>query len=317
MRAVIYDGQNYSLNETPTPTPRADESLIRVLKTGICNTDLEIFNGYMGFRGIPGHEFVGIVEQGPREWVGQRVVGEINIADGVCDMCQRGVPSQCRHRSTLGIDRYNGTFADHVALVTRNLHGVPENISDDQAVFVEPLAAALDVVTAGEITARDNVVLIGAGKLGLLAAQALKLTGCTLSVIVRHETPARLLARWGIHAITLDQAARNMASAVIDCTGNAEGFAAALDLVEPRGRIVLKSTYTSLPSADLTRVVVDEIRVIGSRCGLFPNALRALEYGEIDVESLIEARYRLSDSLAAIAHASCPGALKILMEAGR
>lgn len=314
MRAVVYDGQSHHLREAAIPTPRSDEVLIRVLKTGICNTDLEIFNGYMGFRGIPGHEFVGVVEQGPAAWSGQRVVGEINIADGECDMCRKGIPSQCRHRSTLGIDRYDGTFADYATLVTRNLYRVPENVSDEQAVFVEPLAAALDVPAAGEISDRDDVVLIGAGKLGLLTAQALKLTGCGLSVIVRHQGPARLLAQWGIRAITMDQAARNMATAVVDCTGNSDGFAAALDLVEPRGRIILKSTYTSMPTADLTRVVVDEIRVIGSRCGSFPSALSALEQGKIDVESLIEARYNLDDSLSAIEHAARPGALKILLE---
>ncbi|MBK8026081.1 MAG: alcohol dehydrogenase catalytic domain-containing protein [Chloroflexi bacterium] len=317
MLAVVFDGETHRVTEAPSPAPQLDEVLVRVLKTGICNTDLEILAGYMGFRGIPGHEFVGVVEQGPSEWLGKRVVGEINISDGTCDMCKKGIPSQCRHRTTLGIDRHNGTFAEYFALVTRNLHHVPDCISDDSAVFVEPLAAALDVVEVTPISPGQNVVLIGSGKLGLLVAQVLRMTGCDLSVIVRNPAPARLLERWGIRTITLAQAERQQASVVVDCTGNSEGFAAALDLVRPRGTIVLKSTYTQMPTADLTRVVVDEVRVIGSRCGSFAPALRLLESGHIDTASLIEGRYSLREGMNAIEAAGRPGALKIVMEASQ
>ncbi|MFN8377132.1 MAG: alcohol dehydrogenase catalytic domain-containing protein [Anaerolineae bacterium] len=285
---------------------------IRVTRAGVCNTDLELVAGYMAFQGIPGHEFVGVAETG--EWTGKRVVGEINVADGTCDLCQRGIPSQCRNRTTVGIDRHDGAFADEIALTAANLYVVPDSVSDDQAVFVEPLAAALQVLEALHISPRDRVVLIGAGKLGLLTAQVLALTGADLSVVVRRERPRRLLSRWGIQAVTADELPAQRAQVVVDCTGTSEGFGLAQRLVEPRGAIVLKSTYTEVPVANLTRVAVDEVRVIGSRCGPFDAALRLLARGMVDVTSLIEARYPIENALAAFEHAARPGALKVLLE---
>jgi len=314
MHAIVYDGARVSLRTAPVARPSGDQALIRIHKAGICNTDLEIFAGYMGFRGTPGHEFVGHVESGAPEWVGQRVVGEINVADGICDLCQRGLPTQCRARTTVGIDRHDGAFAEYLTLTARNLHIVPDSVSDDQAVFVEPLAAAVAVPAVVDIGTRERVIVIGAGRLGLLVAQVLKLTGCDLSVVTRRAAPATLLEKWGIHSTSLDALPHNRADVVIDCTGNADGFASALDLVTPRGTIVLKSTYTQMPSANLTRVVIDEIRVIGSRCGSFPEALRLLEHRLVDVESLIEARYPLERALEAIAQAGQPGTLKVLLE---
>jgi threonine dehydrogenase-like Zn-dependent dehydrogenase len=269
----------------------------------------------MHFRGVLGHEFVGEVVSGPSEWVGARVVGEINVACGECDQCRRGIPSQCRTRSTVGLRGHDGAFAEYLALHTSVLHRVPDSIGDAQAVFVEPLAAAFQILEAAAISPRDEVVLIGAGKLGLLCAQVLRLTGARVRVVVRRPHPARLLDRWGIEAVSLTDLPANRADVVVDCTGTSEGFSAALGLLRPRGTLVLKSTYVGLPQADLTRVVIDEIRVIGSRCGPFQSALRALQAGLIDTDSLIQATYPLANALEAMQIAAQPGALKILLQA--
>ena len=314
MRALTLN-QRLSFDPTSaTPEPYGDQVLLRIRRAGICNTDLELVAGYMRFSGILGHEFVGEVIDGAKDLIGQRVVGEINVACGKCDFCLRGIPSQCRNRTTVGIDRHPGAFADYLALTRRNLYVVPDNVSDDAAVFVEPLAAALQIYEAVHLSPRDRVILIGAGKLGMLVAQVVKLIGADLAVIVRREKQARLLNYWGIPAVDRSEVTPRSAQVVIDCTGTAEGFAEALDLVEPRGTIILKSTYHNIPQANLTRVAVDEIRVIGSRCGPFEAALRLLSHGLVDVESLIEARYPLDQGVNAFAHAAEKGALKVLLD---
>jgi threonine dehydrogenase-like Zn-dependent dehydrogenase len=311
MRALLLrDGLRYTADH-PEPTLDGDQARVRITRAGVCNTDLELVAGYMGFTGILGHEFVGVAETGAL--AGARVVGEINVADGTCDLCRIGVPSQCRHRRTVGIDRHDGAFADWLALTTANLHRVPDSVSDDEAVFVEPLAAALQVLEAVHISPRDRVVVVGAGKLGLLVAQVLALTGADLAVLARRERPRQLLARWGIPAVTVDDLPAQSAQVVVDCTGTGEGFALSQRLVVPRGTIVLKSTYTERPVADLTRIAVDEVRVVGSRCGPFDAALRLLAQGRVDVMPLIEARYPIEDGVAALARAAEPGALKVLL----
>lgn len=312
MRALIYDGQLGLDKQVPEPVPTGDQALLKIRRAGICNTDLELIAGYMHFSGILGHEFVGEVVEGDSE--GQRVVGEINVADGICDYCQRGVPSQCRDRTTVGIAGHPGAFAEYLALTSRNLHFVPDDISDDAAVFVEPLAAALQVIESVHISPRDRVVVIGAGKLGMLVAQVLKLVAADLVVVVRREKQANPLKKWGITAVARSELPAQRAQIVVDCTGNAEGFAEALELVEPRGTIVLKSTYVGIPQANLTRIAVNEIRVVGSRCGPFEAALRLLKHQLVDVESLIESRYPLNDGLVAFEHAAKAGALKVLLD---
>lgn len=312
MRALVLTDQPRLATDAPLPSIQGDQALLKIRRAGICNTDLELIKGYMGFSGILGHEFVGEVVAGAADWIGRRVVGEINVADGTCDLCAAGVPSQCRNRATVGIDRHAGAFADYLALTRRNLHLVPDSVSDDQAVFVEPLAAALQIFEAAHLSPRDRVVVIGAGKLGMLVAQVARLIGCDLSVVVRSEAKARMLNRWHIDAV--DRVPAHQANVVIDCTGSAAGFALALDAVKPRGTILLKSTYAELPQADLTRVVIDEVRVIGTRCGPFPAALRLLTMGLVDVESLIERRFSLDDGLSALDAAAQPGALKVLFE---
>lgn len=315
MRGLLLEGQHATLRtDLAQPTPAPDQALLKIRRAGICNTDLELIKGYMGFQGILGHEFVAEVIDGPQTLIGQRVVGEINVACGQCDLCQRGIPSQCRQRTTVGIDRHDGAFAEYMTLATRNLYVVPDSVSDDEAVFVEPLAAAFELLESVHISPHDRVILIGAGKLGILCAQVLKLTGADLSVVVRRPQPATLLKQWNIPATTLDALPKQRAQIVVDCTGTAEGFEAALDLVEPRGTILLKSTYADLPKANLTRIVIDEVRVIGSRCGSFPAALRGLENKLVDVLPLIEARYPLSESVRALEHAAKPGTLKVLLD---
>ncbi|HEX3054463.1 MAG TPA: alcohol dehydrogenase catalytic domain-containing protein, partial [Aggregatilineaceae bacterium] len=266
MRAVIFDG-TLSLADIPRPVCDADEALIRLRLGGICNTDLELMRGYKNFSGTLGHEFVGDVIEGPDDWIGQRVVGEINIACGSCDMCQRGLSSHCRYRRTLGMVQYDGAFAEYFRLPVQNLHRVPDSVTDQQAVFTEPLAAACQVLETCSIHPTDRVILLGAGKLGLLIAQVLRLTGADLTVIVRQQHPADLLAGWGIRAAVRSEVPDNLADVVVDCTGSAEGFADALNLVRPRGAILLKSSYAGIPAANLTQLVVSEIRVVGSRCG--------------------------------------------------
>lgn len=314
MQAIIFDGQFRLDSQADRPKPAQNQALLKIRRAGVCNTDLEIVKGYMGFSGILGHEFVAEVVEGNASLVGRRVVGEINVADGKCDFCMRGIPSQCRDRTTVGIDRHDGAFADYLALSEQNLYIVPDSVSDDQAVFVEPLAAAFQIFEAVHISPRDRVVVIGAGKLGMLVAQVLRLVGIDLAVIVRREKQAKLLAQWGIPAVSREDMKANRADVVVDCTGTAEGFAESLDLVKARGKVVLKSTYAGMPQADLTRVAVDEIRVIGSRCGPFDSALRALEAGLVDVESLIEARYPLFSAIEAFEHAGQRGVFKVLFD---
>ncbi|MCU0466841.1 MAG: alcohol dehydrogenase catalytic domain-containing protein [Anaerolineae bacterium] len=317
MRALARtdNGLTYT-TDWPEPTVQQGQALLKIKRAGICNTDLELVQGYLDFKGVLGHEFSAEVVSGAPEWVGARVVAEINVACHTCDLCREGVPSQCRHRRTVGIRQHDGGFADRLAVNTSVLHRIPDSVSDDQAVFVEPLAAAFQILEATHISPRDEVILIGAGKLGLLCAQVLALTGARVRAVVRRERPAKLLDSWGIKPMALADLPANRANVVVDCTGSADGFASALGLLRPRGTLVLKSTYHGIPQADLSRVVVDEIKVVGSRCGPFEAALRALEAGHIDTASLIDARYPLDDALTAMQAAAKPGALKVLLDVG-
>ena len=314
MRALVYNGSLRLDTEVPEPVLGADEALLKVRQAGICNTDLELIAGMYDFSGVLGHEFVAEVIEGPDHLIGRRVVGEINVVCGQCDFCQRGIPSQCRHRRAVGIHDYPGAFADYLRLPVSNLYAVPDNVSDEAAVFVEPLAAALQVTEAVHISPRDRVIVLGAGKLGMLVAQVLKLTGADLGVVVRHQKQADLLAKWQIQAYEIGELESEKAQVVVDCTGQAVGFADALRLVEARGMLVLKSTFHGLPQADLTQIAVREIRIVGSRCGPFDVALRLLQRQLVDVESLIDARYTLDNALEAMKHAETKGVLKVLLE---
>jgi alcohol dehydrogenase len=322
MRAlVLNDGVNL-ISDYPSPAQSplpAGEALIRVRQAGICNTDLELTRGYASFQGVLGHEFVGVVEKCPSDpaWVGQRVVGEINAVCGICAECLAGRPTHCVSRTALGIRGRDGAFAEYFTLPVENLHVVPDAVSDDGAIFVEPLAAALSVTDLIHIRPTDRVVLLGDGKLGLLLAQVLRLTGCGLSVIGHHAEHLGLLSSFGIDTYRTDSATPNpvlTADVVIEATGTPSGFEAARGMVRPRGKLVLKSTYRDAVDVDLSRVVVDELHIIGSRCGPFEPALRLLARHLVEVDPLIDARFPLSEGESALEQAAQRGALKVVLE---
>lgn len=310
---AVQDGVLALRNDVAVPVPQEGEVLIRPLLAGICNTDLELVRGYYEYAGIMGHEFVGEVVQGPADWLGQRVVGDINIGCGHCEFCLQGVESQCLNRMALGIHDRAGVFAEYFTLPIGNLHIVPPTVTDTQAVFVEPLAAALQVLTMVHIKPTDRVAVLGAGKLGLLVAQVLHLNGAVLDVVVRHDSQAKLLAEWGINAGYFAELTAKTYDIVVDCTGQAAGFTDALTVVRPRGTIVLKSTYEGLPQINMSRIAVEEITVVGSRCGPFPAALQLLQRQVVAVESLITATYPIEAGLNAFDAAAKPGSLKVLV----
>ncbi len=315
MRTLIFEKTLQYKSDSPIPTPPPGEALIRTTMAGICNTDIEIIRGYMDFTGVLGHEFVGLVEQADDvpELVGQRVVGEINAYCGRCPTCRRGDPTQCPQRDTLGIDRRDGTMADYFTLPTKLLYPVPESIPDEWAVFSEPLAAACQITEQIHVRPSERVVVLGDGKLGLLIAQVLQLIGCDLLVVGRHVDKLAILQRRGIRTQLAGEEIVPGADVVVEVTGSAAGFAIARSLVRPRGTLVLKSTFHGDVSLNLSRLVVDEISVVGSRCGPFPVALRLLEQRLVNVEPLIEATFSLDEGLAAFERAIEPGVLKVLL----
>ena len=319
MRALLFDGQRPRLEDGyPQPEPPAGEALIRVGLAGICNTDLEITRGYMGFRGVLGHEFVGQVVGCPSDpaWVGKRVAGEINCACGECGYCRRGMETHCPQRTTLGIWGRDGALADYCLLPVRNLHVVPDVISDESAVFTEPLAAALEILEQAHIRPSERVVVLGDGKLGLLVAQVLSLAGCDLICVGRHEAKLDILRRRGIQVLLAEEAGDLQADCVVECTGHPQGLGLARQWLRPRGRLVLKSTYHGQVQTDLTSLVVDEITLLGSRCGPFAPALRLLARGLVDVASLVDSVYELGEGLTALERAATKGALKVLVRMG-
>ncbi len=313
MKAVVFDGQLRLVNDCPEPTPAPGEARIRTILVGICNTDLEVVRGYASFRGVPGHEFVGVVDWAEdRSWIGRRVVGEINVGCGACNVCRLGRPEHCPNRTALGIRGRDGALAEFFCLPVANLHPVPVDVPDRAAVFVEPLAAACELLEQIHVRPTDRVVVVGDGRLGLIAAQVLALTGCDLSVVGRHAEKLAILGRRGIDTRLTDEGLEG-ADLVVECTGNPAGFGSAQRLVRPRGTLALKSTYHGLANADLSHLVVDEVQVVGSRCGPFGAALRLLTHGLVDVTSLIHAEMRLDEALAAYELAAQPGVLKVLV----
>jgi alcohol dehydrogenase len=316
MRALYLDKTLTLQEDCAVPVPPPGEALVRVRLAGVCNTDLELVRGYMSFRGVPGHEFVGEVVQcdSAPEWIGQRVIGEINAACGQCETCRAGRPTHCPHRTTLGIAGRDGTFAEYFCLPVVNLHRVPENIPDEAAVFVEPLAAACEITQAVHIRPTDRVAVLGDGKLGLLCAQVLQLIGCDLLVFGHHEESLGILAKRGIQTTRRADIPMSAYDVVVEATGTPEGFATARRLVCPRGTIVLKSTYHGAVDANLTLVVVDEVTLAGSRCGPFEPALRLLAQNLVEVTPLIQGRFQLSEGLAAFERVAQRGTLKILIE---
>lgn len=310
---VVKDGRLEYRSDFPTPVVGEDMALIKVLLAGICATDLEIVKGYASFEGVLGHEFVGVIEQGPDAWIGRRVVGSINIGCRQCDVCLAHGPEHCPNRTVLGIIDHHGAFADYLTLPVANLVEVPDNVSDRQAVFTEPLAAALRIREQIVIPPTAQVAVIGPGRLGMLIGLVLNLAGTKATMIGRRDASLDLPRRMNLPTTLAANLEPDSFDIVVEATGNRAGLSKALELVKPLGTIVMKSTYTELSDLDLTKVVVGEITMVGSRCGPFAPALRLLSNGQVDVHPLVEAEYPMKDGLAAVAHAAEPGVRKILL----
>lgn len=316
MRAVVLNSHGVSFQPEYAPTPAAGDIPIRILRAGICETDLQLIQGYMGFQGVLGHEFVGVAESG--RYAGRRVTGEINCACGRCDLCRSGLGNHCPHRSVLGILRHDGAFADRVWLPEENLHPVPDSVSDDEAVFVEPLAAAFQIPAQLDLSQYARVVVLGDGRLGNLCAQVLQQHGANLLVIGKHSEKLQRLKDRGIETALLDEVSdRKFADLVVECAGSPTGFPTACELVRPRGTIVLKTTVAGEAGPNLAPVVIDEITIVGSRCGPFADALRALEERTVEVTSLITGRFPLESAAEAFQQAGRRDQLKVLFEIAR
>ena len=313
MRALLFDGHLSYRPEHPEPTPLDGEVLVRVQRAGICETDLQLMKGYMGFRGVLGHEFVGIAESGPLK--GRRVVGEINCACRRCATCRAGLTTHCPNRSVLGILNHDGAFAESIAVPQDNLHEVPDSIPTDLAVFTEPVAAAFQVPAQIPIERSDRTVVLGDGRLGNLCAQVLAGLSDHVLVVGKHPEKLALLTDQGIDtALLSDSLEPRAADIVVDCTGSATGLPTALRLVRPRGTIVLKTTVAGEQTMAYAPFVIDEITLVGSRCGPFDRALAALETGEVDVTPLISERFDLSRGVEAFERAAAKDVLKVLLD---
>jgi threonine dehydrogenase-like Zn-dependent dehydrogenase len=313
MRAIVLDDQVSLSNRRPSPAPNPDEVLVRVIRAGVCETDLQLIKGYMGFRGVLGHEFVGVAESGPL--AGRRVVGEINCACWKCDTCRMGLPTHCPSRTVLGILNHDGAFADLIAVPQKNLHAVPDSLSDDVAVFTEPVAAAFQIPVQLTVRAKHRIAILGDGRLGNLCAQVLARFSDHVLVIGKHPEKLAILKSMGIATTLLSDAIEPRSfDLVVDCTGSESGLPAALRLVRPRGTIVLKTTVAGQQTLAWAPFVIDEVTLVGSRCGPFDRALDALEKGHVKVEPLISDRFDLSRGLDALARAQTKGILKVLLD---
>ncbi len=317
MRAIVIESGQVCVRDVPDAVPAAGEVLVRVRLAGVCGTDLELLKGYGDFSGIPGHEFVGIVSTGPAALKGRRVVGEINCVCGRCEMCARGLANHCLRRTVVGIVGRAGAFADSVAIPERNCHIVPDSVPDEDAVFTEPLAAAYQILRQIKPEHRHHIAVLGTGRLGLLVAQVLARTGCELLAIGRNSRTLGLLDRKRIRTTTVGELRNfNDQDVVIDCTGSSEGISMAMRLVRPRGTIVLKTTGATAASVDLSPLVVNEVTLLGSRCGPFGEALNTLARREIDVASLVTRRLPLSSGAEAFELAARPDQIKVLLRVG-
>ena len=312
VRAVVFDGQLHFTSSAQLRPPLPGEVAVDVLEAGICETDLQLCQGYMGFRGILGHEFVGIARSG--RYAGQRVVGEINCACHVCSLCRSGLPTHCPTRTVVGILNHDGAFAETVLIPEVNLHPVPAQISNSAAVFVEPVAAACRIPQQLPVSGRSAVVL-GDGRLGNLCAQVLKHHNCHVQVVGKHPAKLELLRPLKIPTVLLtDLQPSRVHDIVVDCTGSPTGLTTALQLVRPCGTVVLKTTVAATQSLHMAPFVIDEITVIGSRCGPFDTALQLLQSGAVSVEPLISARYPLEDATAAFEQAVQKNILKVILQ---
>lgn len=314
MRAVVLGPQGLAFHENwPAPEPAAGEVRVKVLQAGICETDLQLVRGYMNFRGVLGHEFVGIADSG--KFAGRRVVGEINCSCHDCATCRSGFPNHCPRRSVIGILNHDGAFAEFVCVPECNLHLVPDSVTNDQAVFVEPLAAAFQIPTQIPDLAGRRVVLLGDGRLGQLCAQVVQQTGASLLVVGKHRHKLEALRRLGIETrLRTEITPDHRADVAVDCTGSATGIENAMQWLRPRGTLVLKSTVAGRPELSLAPIVIDELQMIGSRCGPFPAAIAALAARAVEVDYLIEHRCSLSAAVDAFELLQQRNVLKIVLQ---
>lgn len=322
MKSIFFD-QKLKIKEIPRPQAIGSEALIKVELAGLCNTDLELCRGYMDFTGVLGHEFVGTVEElGPectnadkQKWLHKRVVGEINCGCGHCSWCLAHSDARhCPNRTTLGIDRRHGVFAPYTLLPVKNLYEVPTSVSNRQAVFVEPLAAAWEIVEQLHLQPNSQVLIFGDGKLGLMVAAVLRLSCLNLTLIGKHEQKLQLAAQIGVRTQLLQDFQAQQADVAVEATGSPHGLEMAIANVKPRGTIVLKSTVAANSNLNLAPIVVKELTVLGSRCGPFAPALKSMELGLIDPEPLISAIYPLSEGLSAFQKAQDRDSIKVLID---
>ena len=333
--AWLENGRLSVRDDLPEPVPSAEEALVRVTAAGICATDLAMLDGYRPFTGVPGHEFACVVEKGPPEWIGARVVSEINVtclsdpagtgaagtraggapdvAAAVCPAYRAGRGTHCERRTAIGIFGRDGAFAERIALPVGNLHRIPADISDEAASFIEPLAAAFRILEQVEIGPSTRALVVGPGRLGQLVSRVLATTGCDLVAAGRSQPGLDRLSAHGIASLHVDDIEPGAFDVAIDCTGQTAGFGVACAAVRPGGTVVLKSTYPELAWIDASALAVDEIRVLGSRCGPFPVAIDALASGKVDVIDLIDDRFPLAEATAAYARAAEPGVAKVLL----
>lgn len=320
MLAVYLESGKVQLRHVPLPRVPDGFARIRLLAAGICSTDLELQRGYYGFSGTPGHEFVGEVvavsgtNGDESTWIGKRVVGEINLACGHCDWCRRGLGRHCPTRTVLGIVKHPGAFREFLTLPVRNLRRVPASIPTEHAVFIEPVAAACEILDQVKIPKGERVAVLGDGKLGLLASQVLQARGAQVHLFGRHRNKMRIVEPAGVTTETMP---RRLPVAqwpyVVDATGSSEGLRAAISMCIPRGTVIMKSTVHGLVAIDTAPAIVNEITLVGSRCGRFEVALPLLSAGKVRVGSMISEEFPLSRAPEAFAYAAKKGVLKVLL----
>lgn len=318
MKAIIFDETLKLVNDYQKPVPKKGEALIKITMAGICNTDYEITKGYMGYKGILGHEFVGIVVEindDDKFLLNKRVVGEINCGCNNCEWCYQGLQRHCPNRQTLGIWQKDGCFAEYLTMPLTNLLEVPENVTDEQAVFVEPLAAGLEILEQLHVQPIQKVVILGDGKLGLTTSLALNASNLDVLLVGKHQNKLDIAKAQGVNVKLLsDLEIKKEWDFVVEATGSISGFETALNLTKPRGTLVLKSTVAASKEFNLAPIVIDEIRVQGSRCGQFAPALRLLASGKIDFSPLVSGIYPVDKAMEAFEKNKENGTLKVLVK---
>jgi threonine dehydrogenase-like Zn-dependent dehydrogenase len=314
MKAVVLKGKRICVEDVPTPRPAEGETLLKVIKAGICNTDLELVKGYMDFEGILGHEFIGrVVESPKKEWMGKRVVGEINLPCGSCEICSENDPKHCPSRKVLGIHQKDGIFAEFVAIPMENLLALPPKVTDREAIFVEPLAAAIAIFDQIQVDQKDEVLVLGDGKLGLLVAQVMQTRSANIFCVGHHPRKLALLQKRGIQTTQSSQEWDQKFDLVVEATGTSEAIEEALCFVKPKGKIIAKSTFHGMAKIDYSALVVNEIHLIGSRCGSFLKALEFLKKESVDLEEMVDADFPLADAKMAFDRAQNPEVIKVLL----